>query len=52
MVGTWVDNKPVDDEYRSRDVMWIHEIHVFKLWFETNFQCMIISVMRAAWVLV
>ena len=24
--------------------MLIHEIHVFKLWIETNFQCMILEV--------
>ena len=28
-------------------MMLIHEIHVFELWIEINFQCMIIAVINA-----
>ena len=31
LVLRWVDNKPVDDRYISKCMMWVHEIHVFEL---------------------
>ena len=34
----WVDCKPVDDEYRSMQVMLIHESRVFELRVETKFE--------------
>ena len=42
----WVDDKLVDDGFISICMMSIHEIHVFELRIETNFQCTIFPVMR------